>query len=152
MGFRRELKDYVGGYYFNENVYWTEDAELTFRIHKTTLSIKRREDAIVVHDPESLPYDLKGAFKIGSGKFSQLVHAGRSWQEESIVTGFKHLLGGKTLRECVQIAQTKSVATAIYALIWKVFYYAGHWYKRLMYACSKPMTLAAASFAAGART
>lgn len=126
IALRKELKNSIGGYFFNDQVWWTEDAEINHRIKKAGLPLHREPNATVIHDPVSMGYDLKSAYKIGRGKFSQVLFARRDTFEENITNIAKRLLSGESLAEFVKIGREKSLLTAGYSVIWQLVYHLGY--------------------------
>lgn len=129
--FHKSLKDQIGGHYFNDAVWWTEDAEMNFRVKKTGLPIHREQSAILTHDAESMLYDLKGAYKIGRGKFSQVLHANRDTYEENIGSTLQRVVTGESLSRFIDLAKKKSFPTALYSILWQGMYYLGYYRERI---------------------
>lgn len=126
--FRKELSRHIGGHFFNDSVWWTEDAELNFRIEKAGLNSHLAEDAVVTHLPERLGKDLRGAHKIGMGKHSQVLFANRDTFEEGVLNTAKRLFSGKTLKDIAAIHRhTGSISTVAYSLVWTYMYYMGYY-------------------------
>ncbi|MFH0770778.1 MAG: glycosyltransferase [Candidatus Peregrinibacteria bacterium] len=131
IAFRKELKDHIGGYFFNDQVWWTEDAEIDHRIQKAGLPIHREPDAVVTHDPESISHDLRGAYKIGRGKFAQVLYANRDTFEEKVGNVLKHILSGESVVALLELARQKSVSTALYSVVWQTIYLLGYHRERI---------------------
>lgn len=133
IAFRKELKNHIGGYYFDDNVWWTEDAEMNYRIKKAGLPIYHEKEAVVNHAPESFQHDLKSAYKIGQGKYSQVVHTGRDTYEENIRNTLKRILNGETFKNLWDLYKhSKSLGVLIYSLIWNLFYYFGYYEAKII--------------------
>jgi len=129
--FQKSLKNHIGGHFFNDNVWWTEDSEMSFRVKKAGLPIYREKGAVLTHDPESMPYDLKGAHKIGRGKYSQVLYTNRDTFEENIGNVFRRLLSGESAAQFLRLAREKSLSTALYSIVWQAMYYSGYYRARI---------------------
>lgn len=124
LGLRKELAKYIGGYFFQEKVRWSEDSELDNRIKKAGISIYDLPAAIVYHDPVTLKHELKGAFQFGVGKRQAAAFSG-----EEGVNFLKNLLQGKQLKYAFDLFREKGSLTVLYMIIWKFFYYLGYYYQ-----------------------
>lgn len=132
IAFRKELKNYIGGYYFDNNVCWTEDSEMDYRIKKAGLSIYYEEEGAVIHSSEGLRHDLKSAYKIGQGKYSQILYTNRDTNEENIRNTLKRLVNGETFRYFADLYRySKSLRVVIYSAIWNLFYYLGYYMAKI---------------------
>jgi len=67
LAFKKSIKNKINGYFYDEDIAWGEDGELTKRINRTNLDILKLQSCIV-HAPETIFHDLKVAVKIGGGK------------------------------------------------------------------------------------
>lgn len=131
LAFRHDLADKIDGHFFNDRVWWTEDAELNFRIKRAGIPLFRADNAVLCHDPEGWRHDLSGAYKIGRGKHSQVVHAGRDTFEENAMNVLRRLLSGEQFKQLLELAQKASPETAIYSMVWDLFYYLGYYRERI---------------------
>jgi glycosyltransferase involved in cell wall biosynthesis len=125
--FRKDIKPLVGGRFFNDRVWWTEDADLNYRIKQAGLRHRFEPAARLVHAPVSVTYDLRGAVKIGAGKFSQVLYADRRSFEESPRAVLGRLLSGRTARQLADIARSKGVFVAVYFVLFSFAYYYGYY-------------------------
>jgi len=126
IAFRKELKNLIGGHFFNDQVWWSDDAEMNHRIQKAGLPFYREEGVSLTHDPESMQHDLRGADKLGRGKFAQVMHAGRDTYEEHIIPLLKRMLSGESAANILKIAQQESIPTALYSILWQAVYLYGY--------------------------
>ena len=131
VAFRRDLLSNIGGHLFNDRVWWSEDGELSHRISNAGLRIERITDAEVVHEPEGIWHDLKGAFRIGRGKFAQILYAGRSRSDESLWLAALRIANGKTLGNYMETWKKTNLTTTLYAVLWDIVFYAGYWKERI---------------------
>ncbi len=91
--FHRAIADRIGGYFFDDRIYWTEDADFDRRLRWGGLSVAV-SDGVVRHRSVSVPRKLRSAFRYGIGRAIaeerrmygthppyaySLAHAGREW-------------------------------------------------------------------------
>lgn len=130
LAIRKDIKDQMGGYFFNEQIRWAEDAEFSYRFHKNGLRFGYIEDAVVIHPEVSVKHDLKGAFLIGLSK-RRSVDLGLREGDEDIMPTLKRVLSGETLRRRKKIYQEKGIDTLLYMVVWDAFYNLGYNLRRL---------------------
>lgn len=126
LAFHKSIAGRIGGYYFNQDMGWGEDGELSIRILGSGVSICYLEQE-VIHGRETVHHDLRVAFRIGSGD--------RRYDQSNGV-----LLGSALLRDLTntlfdrrgrfRLAIKKAgILSAVYFVVWKVAnrigYYAG---------------------------
>lgn len=68
LAFDVSIKRKIGGYYFDEKVFWGEDSEFSNRIEDQNLKTFFDKKAVIYHPKVSLKHDLAGAFLIGAKK------------------------------------------------------------------------------------
>lgn len=68
LAFSKDIKNLIGGYYFHEQVPWSEDSEFNYRIQQVGLRIHYNPEAIIYHAPISIIQDIRSGFKYGRGK------------------------------------------------------------------------------------
>lgn len=78
MAFRKNIVDQIDGYYFDEQINWTEDYDFDARVRKANLSIGYDDSARVVHPALSLYGDLKSSYNYGKGQ-ARGVQLGKEW-------------------------------------------------------------------------
>lgn len=130
LAIRKGIKDQMGGHFFNEQVRWAEDAEFSYRFHKSGLRFGYIEDAVVTHPAVSVRHDLKGAFLIGLSK-RRSVDLGLRQGDEDMMPTFRRILSGETLARRIRLVKQKDVATLLYMLIWDGFYNFGYNLRRV---------------------
>lgn len=67
LGFKKSVRAELNGYFYDEEIAWGEDGELTKRINRSNLKLYKVKSQIV-HAPETMKHDLLTALKIGAGK------------------------------------------------------------------------------------
>lgn len=124
---QKGVREKIGGHFFNDAVWWTEDAEMNFRIKNAGIPVHFAEDAVLRHAPEPMLRDLRGAQKIGRGKYSQVQYAGRDTFEEGVWNTLQRVLTGESFKRLADIAQQKGPDVAVYNLGWNFMYYLGYY-------------------------
>ncbi|MDD4351805.1 MAG: glycosyltransferase [Candidatus Gracilibacteria bacterium] len=131
LALRKDIKEVMGGHFFNDKVWWTEDAEFNFRRQQAGVDYYRTNEVIFTHLPENMPHDLNGAYKIGRGKYSQVLFAGRNTFEEELHNIFKKFFKGQIFQEYAKLLVEKGLAVSMYSLLWDLSYYLGYYRERL---------------------
>jgi glycosyltransferase involved in cell wall biosynthesis len=116
LGLRKDIKEKIGGYYFDDRIYWTEDADLDQRIAKAKMVIKPVPMAIAYHPPLTLKQDLRSAFKYGVGK--------RIRVEMKIGRGI-----GCHFSRIPDMVKTQRFLSGIYYFFWNCSYLGGYFYQ-----------------------
>ncbi len=68
LAFSKDIKNLIGGYYFHEQIPWSEDSEFNYRAQRDRLKIHYNPEAVIYHAPVSIKQDIKSGFKYGRGK------------------------------------------------------------------------------------
>jgi glycosyltransferase involved in cell wall biosynthesis len=68
LAFRKDIINFIDGYYFEERMPWCGDGELDYRIKKKEIKLLYIPEAIVYHAPISFCQDIKSAFRYGKGR------------------------------------------------------------------------------------
>jgi glycosyltransferase involved in cell wall biosynthesis len=68
LAFSKDIKDLIGGYYFHNQVPWSEDSEFNYRVQKARLKIHYNQKAIIYHAPITIKQDIKSGLRYGRGK------------------------------------------------------------------------------------
>ena len=116
LGLRKDLVDKIGGFFFHNDIYWTEDADLNDRIVAAGIKIKSVPCAIAYHPSLTLKQDLNSAFKYGIGK--------RIRVEKNIAKGI-----GSHYSMIFDVAKKKGLLSAMYYHIWNCSYTAGYYFQ-----------------------
>lgn len=102
----RKVEPHVGGYFFDKRLTWTEDFDLTQRVHARGVPVRRLRDAVVIHEPLNPAEDLRKAMSYGAGH-RQGVRLG--------LPGYRRLRPGG-LTQLPGLARRVGPLTAMYAL------------------------------------
>jgi len=121
----KSIKDKIGGYYYDNNIFWTEDADLNLRIKKAEIIPKYIFSSIVYHAPLTIKHDLAGAFKAGVGK--------RKRVEQKIAFGVN-----SHFKKIFDMMGKKGILSGVYYFLWNCVYVYGYFFQLLFkYASSK---------------
>ena len=118
LGLRKSVAPKVGGYIFDSDIHWTEDADLNSRVKAAGISVNYLPNAVAIHPPLTLKQDLRSAFRYGIGK--------RIRVEKRTSKGI-----GNYFSRLPDVARKKGVLTALYMGIWSVLYTSGYVYQIL---------------------
>lgn len=113
LGINKRIKKLISGYFFDDKIYWTEDADMNTRLKEANIKVNYVFKAKVFHPPLSLKQDLRSAFRYGIGKRIR-VEIGKA---SNVGTHF-----GKV----VDVVIKKGLWAGIYYLIWNIFYAFGY--------------------------
>lgn len=129
LAFRKEILNSIGGYFFNSNISWAEDAEFTYRIQEKGIQVKTIPEAIIYHDSVSPYHDLRAAFRIGGGK-RLIVESYGKYNAEDISLTIINFLTGKFIKKWIDILKCKGASVLLYNLLWTAIYYTGYYTTR----------------------
>jgi len=118
LAINKDIKKLIGNYFFDEDIYWTEDADLHLRLKKAGIKVKYFWEAKAFHSPLPIRHDLKSAFRYGIGK-RRRVQKGTA---RGVGSDFGHVL---------DIALKKGFFPSLYYIVWNCFYSAGFFYQML---------------------
>jgi len=113
LGINKKIKKLVSGYFFDDKIHWTEDADLSIRLNMSNIKVNYVFKAKVFHPSLSLKHDLKSAFRYGIGKRIR-VETGRA---NNVGTHF---------RKIVDVAIKKGFWSGIYYFVWNTSYAFGY--------------------------
>lgn len=116
LGIRKDVKEHIGGYYFDETIHWTEDADLSIRLKKATIKVSYVFSAKAFHPPLSLKHDLRSAFRYGIGKRIRV----EKRNSNSVGTHFSKI---------PDVMSKKGFCTGLYYVIWNCSYFLGYMYQ-----------------------
>jgi cellulose synthase/poly-beta-1,6-N-acetylglucosamine synthase-like glycosyltransferase len=105
----------IGGYIFDETIYWTEDAELYTRLKKAHVDFFYAASAVAVHDTLTIRQDVSSAFRYGTGKARRVLKKISSGPN----THFKDFL---------RVLRISGLAVALYSILWNLSYAAGYFW------------------------
>lgn len=72
LGMRLDIISLIGGYFFDERIFWSGDSEFSYRVQRMGLKIAYSEKAIVHHDTISFLHFIKSGYKLGMGTYAQV--------------------------------------------------------------------------------
>lgn len=124
LAFRKEVSDYIGGYYFDESVCFTEDAALDWRIRRAGIPIRFVPEAIVYHAPTSVWHDLRAGYRMGYGYCQAIKFAGRV-KDRSMSSMVSQLITGRWLIAYREYIKRNGLCAASYQVFWNLCYHFG---------------------------
>lgn len=113
LAINKDIKKKVGNYFFDKDIRWTEDADLNSRIKAADIKVNYVFGAKVFHPPLSFGYDLRSAFRYGTGK--------RTRVEKGIASGI-----GTHFSKIFDIVLKKGILSGIYYFFWNFSYLCGY--------------------------
>ncbi|MBD3249167.1 glycosyltransferase [Candidatus Woesearchaeota archaeon] len=134
LAFKKSIKDDIGGMYYNDILFWTEDHEFDQRVQKAGLNLHYDETATIQHGELSPKADLRSSFHYGGGYFEG-IKAGIT-QPGFMYGGNKNTLksmGLDVLRTLslpafiADVTKKKNFATAVYMTAWMASFAAGYY-------------------------
>ncbi len=72
LGLRLMLRPFVGGYFFDERIFWACDSEFSHRVQCAGLDVAYESAAVVSHAPISFMHFIKSGYKLGMGTRCQV--------------------------------------------------------------------------------
>ncbi|MBI4018751.1 MAG: glycosyltransferase family 2 protein [Candidatus Aenigmarchaeota archaeon] len=112
LAMRRSIKSDIGGYLYDRDIHWVEDAEFDRRVQINDIPINYIVEATINHPPLTPCTDLRSAWRYGVGK--------RIGVEKNLMKG----LGAFYDKE-IDIASKKGLDVAAYMLAWNSAYTLG---------------------------
>ncbi|MFH1863425.1 MAG: hypothetical protein ABIJ85_00740, partial [bacterium] len=103
ISFRMDIKDKIGGYFFDKNITWGEDSEFSDRVTQYKLKTKVINKALLYHPSVGAVHDLTDAFLIGLKKY-------KSKSKTNVLA--------KRLKFCVKLLTTFGIPTVLYGILW----------------------------------
>lgn len=127
--FSKDIKNLIGGYYFHEQVPWSEDSEFNYRIQQAGLRIHYNPKAVIYHAPISIIQDIRSGFKYGRGKrISETLGLLPKTKYFDLPTHTKKFL------KTYEVFHTKGLLPALYYFfIWRPVNKIGYLVEGLMY-------------------
>lgn len=123
---RSEVKENCGGYVFNPDVRWTEDADLNFRMEREGIGINYVPDAVVRHDPVTLMHELKCAFLYGVGKRLSVEHTPGREPSEEIPQIIRAMVERRFVDSHEDALSGDGIGEFIIASAWRALYLTGY--------------------------
>jgi len=124
LAIRKDLVD-VLGYYFDEDIHWTEDSDLRHRIKAANIRTKYLPVAKVYHAPLSIRKDLMSAFRYGIGERIR-VEKGTIIGGHNFIPVLKKILAGHWLKYLKRVMAKKGSLVALYMIPWNLWYFLGY--------------------------
>lgn len=100
IGFRTDVYQVLGKW-FDEELSSTVDAELSYRIYKTDLSVKHLDMPVIKHAPISLSHNIKSCIRYGYGDAQRYYYLGQNLDTSLFtyeIKRYKTLLNEKGLK------------------------------------------------------
>jgi hypothetical protein len=72
LGLHLDIAPAMGGYFFDERIFWACDSEFNHRAQQAGLRVTYSPEAIISHGPITLSHELRSAFKLGMGNRVQV--------------------------------------------------------------------------------
>ncbi|MBI2018773.1 hypothetical protein HYS96_03670 [Candidatus Daviesbacteria bacterium] len=130
LALRKDIRNQMGGYFFNEQIRWAVDSEFSYRFHKNGLQFGYIPDAVVNHPAVSIRHDLTEAFLMGLSK-RRAVDLGVREGNEDVLPTLKRILSGETFAKRGKLFKEKGVSTLLYMLTWDLLYNFGYNLRKL---------------------
>ncbi|WP_306359808.1 glycosyltransferase [Nocardia sp. CC227C] len=138
LAFRKDIREMIGGYYFDNEIHWCEDHEFDQRVAHAQVEIRFDSQAIVEHPPLSILQDLRSSFRYGMGYrvgiqkgiiLGGWIYGGRRSLRESLAIDFARL--GASPAYLLIVSRKKSMLTALYMLAWMVAFASGYYFQMM---------------------
>ena len=129
LAFHRSIVNQIGGYYFDEDIGWGEDGELSKRIYASGLDVVYLEQTMLRHPPESIRHDLRIAYKIGYGEWIQHCKSGTTLPK-AIVADVLNLFLDRSHRFRTVLAR-EGILLFGYLLVWKLTAHLGYYIRAI---------------------
>lgn len=130
LGLRLDLKQKLGGHFFDERIPWTGDSEFSHRVAHAGLPVAYAENAVVHHAPISLRHEIRSGFAIGNGSHVVVELGLRPpWEHPTWLLRrlAAYLLGKTTPVHRPQLG----LNARLISLVWTASYYIGY-YRRFI--------------------
>lgn len=124
LAIRKDLVN-VLGYYFDEDIHWTEDSDLRHRIKAAGVKAKYLPDAKIYHAPLGIRKDLMSAFRYGIGERIR-AEKGTTIGGHNFLPVLKKILAGNWIRYLKRVMAKKGSLVALYMIPWNFWYFFGY--------------------------
>jgi len=138
LAFNKKIKNKIEGYFFDEDLFWTEDHEFDQRVKRVGLSIEYNPDAIIKHDELSFRSDLKSSFYYGAGYFEGIykgvtkpcfLYGGNKTLLSSMIYDMLRATAFSVL--FIDVIKKKGLLPAIFMSIWMFAFSIGYYSQAL---------------------
>lgn len=132
--FRKDIREAIGGHFFDEDLHWTEDHEFDQRVQRAGLKINYDPTATIQHGELTAKSDLRSAFRYGTGYFEGVkkgvtepcfMYGGRKTIPQSIAYDLQRATALPVL--FADVARKKGVLPAAFMSAWMVTFAAGYY-------------------------
>ena len=131
LALRKEVAERLGGYYFDERIFWASDSEFSRRVFQAGIEIGYSSEAIVTHSPISLYHEMRSAFKLGMGNREQ-VRFGLRTSYENPVALLKRTVGWIMHWPFRIKSQFNDPLLHIMQRAWSIIFIAGYYWEILL--------------------
>lgn len=125
LGLRMSITKGIGGYFFDERIFWGGDSEFSHRVLKNGFEIGYDAKAVVRHAPISLLHELRSGYKLGKGNLVQSKLSLRPAYENPslLIRGLLHRI---RLKSKINFSDTP-IALRLLNLAWWCSYFYGYY-------------------------
>ncbi|MGP8320942.1 MAG: glycosyltransferase [Methanosarcinaceae archaeon] len=129
LAFRKEISAFIGGYFFDERIRFTEDAVLDWRLKRAGVDLKFVPEAVIYHSPISIYHDLRAGYRMGNGHCMGVHYAGR--ENDNLIRDLvKRFFTGESLNSFFQERLKNGHAASLHSLAWTLLYHIGFFTER----------------------
>ncbi|MFK3905566.1 glycosyltransferase family 2 protein [Bacillus safensis] len=118
LAFRKNIVDQIDGYYFDEQIYWTEDYDFDARVRRADLSIGYVDSAQVIHPALTLLGDLKSSYNYGRGQ-ARGVQSKKDWYSPP------SKLLKSMIKSWTPLKNRFGTGVAVYLSLWQIAFFMG---------------------------
>lgn len=130
LALRKQVIERLGGYYFDERIFWASDSEFSRRVSQAGIEIAYSPEAIVIHSPISLYHEMRSAFKLGMGNRRQ-VRFGLRISNEDPIALIKRAVGWIILWPRKVRSQLNDPIFNVMQRAWFIMFIAGYYWAML---------------------
>jgi hypothetical protein len=125
LGLQMSIADRIGGYFFDERIFWGGDSEFSHRALRTNLEVGYDPQAVVRHAPISLWHELRSGYKLGKGNLIQ-ARLGLRPSYESPSWLMRRLLS-RMCRKAARNSTSIPIALRLLDSAWWCTYFSGYY-------------------------
>lgn len=127
LGLRLKIKPLIGGYFFDERIFWSGDSEFSHRVKSAGIEIAYEPSAIISHAPISFAHFLKSGYMLGMGSHAQ-VKLGLRPPYESPTWILRRLLYRLNPKHWLELySKSKINGKRLLNMIWTIAFYFGYY-------------------------
>ena len=124
LGLRLDIIDHIGGYFFDERIFWSGDSEFSHRVKRAGLQVVLASNAVILHGPINIPHTINSGYKLGMGTCAQ-VKFGLRPPYESPRWIINRLLQRKPSK--IERSNHNSRGVNLLRFLWTLAFYAGYY-------------------------